>query len=558
MGEQDHTRKKYIRNLAVVFFTALLLLTFCSNTIMNLALPQVTVTKLKSGTIYNRVRGNGKVEAVHHYEVKADREKKIAYISVSEGDTVSQNQVLFLYEDGKNQELEAEKEELDNLQLEYQKSLLEMGNEYGTSNLVIQNARDELLAAMEKKEQAVSAQGEITNLKQSIQQKSEETEKLEAAAKEAQKKLEDGGTKEDSTVMELEIQTMERELETLNTALGDLQADLQSAIESGNEQEETRLAREVRDKEKEIAYKEQDLEKKKTAWKDAKKNNKTIEKLEKKATEAKEAYESRAAELEGEKERLASLEANIMSVEEAEALVKDKEVALRGLLLEARKDNLDFQNLSERVRKQEAEVESLKENEQGREVRSPVAGVISEIAYGAGDTVFANETVVTINMIEEGYTVSFPVTLEQSKYVSVGNEGSVLNVWDESANAELVSVKANPEDPDRSRLLTFRVWGEEITPGQSLAISVGEMQNEYETIVPRNAVYEDNQGKFVYALRIKATPLGSRYLAERRPVEVLASDDTYAAVSADLGADDYIITESIDPIEDGMKVRLVD
>ncbi|MCM1161926.1 MAG: HlyD family efflux transporter periplasmic adaptor subunit [Roseburia sp.] len=558
MEERDNTRKKYIRNLAVVFFTALFILTFCSNTIMNLALPQVTVTRLKSGTIYNKVRGSGKVEAVHHYEVKADREKKIAYMSVSEGDTVSQNQVLFLYEDGKNQELEAEKETLSSLQLEYQKSLLEMGNEYGTSNLVIQSARDELLAAMEKKEQASAAQGEIASLKQSIQQKSEETKKLEDAAKKAQEKLENAGIKEDSAAIEQEIQAMERELEGLNIALGDLQADLQSAIESGNGQEETRLTREIRDKEKEITYKEQDLEEKKAAGKAAKKSNKAIEKLETKAAETKADYESKAAELAGEKERLSLLEADVMSLEDAEALVKDKEIALKSLLLEARKDNLDFQNLSEKVRKQETEVESLEANEAGREVCSPVAGIISEISYGAGDTVFANETVATINMIEEGYTVSFPVTLEQSKYVSVGNEASVLNVWDESANAKLISIKANPEDPNRSRVLTFRVWGEEIAPGQSLAISVGEMREEYEAIVPRNAVYEDNQGKFVYALRIKTTPLGNRYLAERKPVEVLASDDTYAAISADLGADGYIITESIAPIEDGMKVRLVD
>ncbi len=45
MEEQNNKRKKYIRNVAAVFFAALLILTFCSNTIMNLALPQVTIMK---------------------------------------------------------------------------------------------------------------------------------------------------------------------------------------------------------------------------------------------------------------------------------------------------------------------------------------------------------------------------------------------------------------------------------------------------------------------------------------------------------------------------------
>ncbi len=494
----------------------------------------------------------------NHYEIKAEAEKKIARISVSEGDTVSKNQLLFLYEDGENQQLEAEKEALKALELEYQKSILEMGNEYGTSNLVIQNARDELLKAMEKKERSVNAQGEIAGLKQSIQQKTEEVKALESAAAEAQKKLEDEGAEENGAAVKEEIQVMKRELEGLYTALGDLQADLQSAMESGNGQEEIRLTREIRDKEKEITYKEQDLEKKREEYKEARKNNKTREKLEEKAAEAKRDYESMASKLEEEKERLAQLEADIMPLEEAEAFVKDKEVALKNLLLDARKNDLDFQSLGEKVSRQEAEVGKLEENQGGREVRSPVSGVISRIAYNPGDTVLPNETVVTINMIEEGYTVTFPVTLEQSQYVAVGNEASVLNVWDESANAKLINIKANPEDPDRSRLLTFRVWGEEIAPGQTLAVSVGEQKNEYDAIVPRNAVYEDNQGKFVYALRIRSTPLGSRYLAERKTVEVLASDDSYAAVLADLSPDDYIITESIEPLEDGMKVRLVD
>ncbi|MBD5465555.1 MAG: HlyD family efflux transporter periplasmic adaptor subunit [Lachnospiraceae bacterium] len=556
MEEQNKTRKKHIRNLAVVFFTALLILTFCSNTIMNLALPQVTVTRLKSGTIYNKVRGNGKVEAVHNYEVKLDSQKKIVHMYISEGDTVSENQLLFLCEDGKNEELESKEEALDNLQLQYQKSLLEMGNEYGTTNLTIQNARDELLDAMEKKKQAEAGQGEISALKQSIQAKSEEVGKLKANVEEAQKKLADGGSREDGTVMEAEIQAMERELEGLYTALGDLQADLQLA--NGNTAEETRLAREIRDKEKEISYKEEDLNTKKEAMQAAINDSAHIEQLEKEAEEANAAYERKSSELEKEKERLALLETDIMTAEDAEKLVKEKELALKNLLLAARIQNLDFQHLGEQVSKQEAEVDRLKENENGNEVHSPVAGVISEIRHTAGDTVQQEETIVAINMVDEGYTVSFPVTLEQSRYVEVGNEASVLNVWDESAVAELIQIKANPEDPNRSRILTFRVQGEEITQDQSLAISVGDMQDDYEAIVPINAVHEDNQGKFVYALKARSTPLGNRYLAERRAVEVLASDDTYAAVSSDLSPDEYVITESIEPIEDGMKVRLID
>ncbi|MBR1691697.1 MAG: HlyD family efflux transporter periplasmic adaptor subunit, partial [Lachnospiraceae bacterium] len=545
-----------IRRIAIVFFAVLLILTFFSNTIMNLTLPQVAVAKVKSGMIYHKVRGNGKVETVHHYDVKLKRSKKIARISVSEGDTVSENQLLFVCETGEDEELAARQEALGSLQLEYQKSLLEMGSEYGTKNIEIQNARDELAAAIEKKNQAVSGEGELAALKQSVGQKEEELAGLGQKLEEAQNKLANAGGAKDIASVESEIQAMERELEALNIALGDLQADLQEAEAKENAEQQTSISRQIRDKEKEIAYKKEDLKSKRKEQKKAKKDNQKLESLETAAKEAKDQYDIKSGELEREKEKLSNLESSLMTVEEAEKLVKEKELALKELLLEEKKENLDFAYLEKQVNKQEQEVAGLMQEE--NEVRSPVSGVISKINLEAGDTAAAEETVITINMTGEGYTVSFPVTTEQSSYVSVGDEAAVLNVWDESTEAELISIKADPDDPDRSRILTFRIQGEEIVQGQSLAISVGEMQNTYDAIVPIGAVYEDNQGSFVYILHVRATPLGNRYLAERRTVDVLAADDKNAAVSADFSSEDYVITESMEPIEDGEKVRLLD
>ena len=55
----------------------------------------------------------------------------------------------------------------------------------------------------------------------------------------------------------------------------------------------------------------------------------------------------------------------------------------------------------------------------------------------------------------------------------------------------------------------------------------------------------------------KSTPLGNRYTATRADVQVLAEDDTSAAVSG-LAANDYIITTSSKPLDAGSQVRMVE
>ena len=55
----------------------------------------------------------------------------------------------------------------------------------------------------------------------------------------------------------------------------------------------------------------------------------------------------------------------------------------------------------------------------------------------------------------------------------------------------------------------------------------------------------------------KSSPLGNRYIATRVDVQVLAQDDTTAAVSG-LSFGDYVITTSSKPLEAGMQVNMVE
>ena len=61
--------------------------------------------------------------------------------------------------------------------------------------------------------------------------------------------------------------------------------------------------------------------------------------------------------------------------------------------------------------------------------------------------------------------------------------------------------------------MTFDITGDEVTPGQSLNVSVGQKSANYDLIVPNSAIREDSNGKFILIRGIQEQPLGNRYVA---------------------------------------------
>lgn len=558
MEENKNNKKIKLRNCLIGFFVVMLFLTIFSSTLANLTLPQVTVTKIKSGTIYTKVRGSGKVEAVHNYDLKAEGKRKIRQVSIAEGDSVSENQLLFTYEDRENETLMGQEENLERLMLEYQKALLDVGNEYGTSNILIQNARDELLLAIEKRNQAEALQGSKTALEESIAGKTEALSKLEEKVSAAQKKQDKNGDIVEVLEIENTITALEREIAALQVETADLNEDSKKAEADGDTEKVAALNRNIRDKETELTYKKKDLSKANDNLIKGMASNKAAETYKKALEEAMESYNKKKTELDNEKEKLTLLESDYQSKEEAEAIVKEKEAALKALVLEEKKQSLDFNDLTKRLKEQKETIEKIKKTNNSNQLLSPVNGIISEVNFVAGDSVEEGDTLLTINMIEQGYTLSFPVTVKQSEYVRIGDKGEILNLFDKTAKAELTGIKVNPEDPNKSKILTFQLEGDAVEVSQSLAVSVGSLCESYETIIPINSLFEDNQGKFVYILKVKATPLGNRYSVVRKAVEVVAADDSYVAVLSDISVSDYVITESVEPLQNGIKVRMSD
>lgn len=216
--------------------------------------------------------------------------------------------------------------------------------------------------------------------------------------------------------------------------------------------------------------------------------------------------------------------------------------------------NLQYEELQEKKK----ELEALSGGKASSfELRATHAGTVSEVTFRAGEITTDGATAVVIDVVESGYTVSFSVTNAEATRLKVGDTGTVSDTyWGQNVSATLS--KIIPDPTGKTKTLVFDLVGD-VNAGQSLTITVGERSTGYSSVIPKSALHEDANGKFIYITKTKSTPLGDRFVATRLDVSVAASDDKNVAITTDDAyLYEYLITSSTKPFEEGDYVRLSD
>ncbi len=139
---QRTKRREWVKTFAIIFLAILLVLTFFSNTIMNRSLPEVAAQYVESGTINAKIRGTATVAADETYDVTINQTRKIRSVMVKVGDNISAGDVLFVLEPADSEELKTAQKTLSDLELAYQKSLIDASNASSTENREVQKLRD--------------------------------------------------------------------------------------------------------------------------------------------------------------------------------------------------------------------------------------------------------------------------------------------------------------------------------------------------------------------------------------------------------------------------------
>ena len=265
---------------------------------------------------------------------------------------------------------------------------------------------------------------------------------------------------------------------------------------------------------------------------------------------------------------ITTLEANLAALQEKQTAYKaaletvnakqrELETTLSGKDIDKQLNNLELQSMNIEIEKQQELVDKYTKDSVGAEIKSPVSGVVSAINVSAGKDTTPDQAMAVIDVVDRGYILKIPVTNEQAKQVKVGDTAEVTNYyWGNEITAVLESITSDPSSAGQKKLLVFRVSGD-IEAGTNITLSVGQRSAPMDAIVPKSAVREDDNGKFVLVVTSWSTPLGNRYTATRADIQVLAEDDTSVAVSG-LASSDYVITTSSKPLDAGSQVRMVE
>ncbi len=649
--ENSVRKREWVKTAAIIFLAVLLVLTFFSKTIMNASLPEVAAQQAASGAINARIRGNGTVEASEVYNVTIKQTRKVASVLVKTGQEINVGDTMFVLEAEDSDELKQAETDLETLQQNYDKSLIEAGNTAAQENYDVQKARDaynEALAiyrqystmdASQLATQKAAADAKLKELQTAKTTIDNQLTKLKADEKytAAQATI----TEQEATIKTLEAEK-EKLLETLPASYKDCRNASQYQTLINDTLNDANYIRNLARYEKNFAtfsslcdndyaimkecyeniesmrrrieggtvktpvdeggkpiyalttdetaeiYKEafkalapfyygypKDPADGLLNWQDQLK----IATVNDKIADANDAINNPtngAKTIVGNYERSIddltkqsdSLDAQIndqqaavdklSSAASAAETVKSTKQALEDLVFKQNlgdSSSVDMEASKKAIERKQAEVDKLRENADELEVKSSVSGTIASINASAGKSIGGEEQpLATINVTDRGFTVKIDVTNDQAKKVKTGDTAELVNFWGGDAVATLDQITSSQTAGNRT--LVFTLTGD-IQAGQNVTLSIGQKSANYDALIPLSGLREDSNGKFVYVLESKSSPLGSRYIATRVTVQELARDDKSAAVSG-ISSGDFIITTSNKPIEAGKQVRLAD
>lgn len=557
--ERSPARKReIIKTILIIFLAGLLILTFFSNTIMNKSLPEVTTDKVTSGKLTERVRASGMVRSNQSYQVLSDGNYTVDTINIKKGQEVEKDDVLFVLKGSESEDLSTLEDAVADMELEYEKALLELPNDFAEEKKNVRDARLALDQAIAKRDEAYQAQ--FTNAQEKAQLQSD---------KAAANRLSSLKEKLTSTINAIDSDDYTNAAPEFTGNLPALLARSKNAedaytsayeiysqaIENGADESVVNSAladanakEAVRDR----AVSDYDSAKSDIRYDLAIQLSDTEYELDEINSRLPDGEGMGMGESMSYEECVADVQTKQNSLDDAvAALAKAQSEAS----VTSQQTNLEMTSKKSKLDAKKAELDKLKKKSGDIEVKSKYSGVVSEVNVQPNDTTTPDYELATIDIVDQGFTIEASVSSDKAKKLKKGVKAEVINNWSGSTEAVLKEIKNSSTPGSSDKTLIFEVSGE-VDSGTYVELSVPIGSSNYDTIVPKSAVKEGNDGKYVLTVKSKSSPLGNRYYAEKIKIEELASDETSVAVNAPISQGTYLITAASKNVDPGDQVRM--
>ena len=545
-------RREWIKNVAIIFLAAMLVLTFFSGTIQNYYLPEVAVQYTTSDSVSSGIRASGTVSAEKTYNIVAAGTRTVESVLVRNGDEVAAGDVILTLEDTESEELTAARDELKRLQNDYERALLMQSHSTTTSlEQAVTNAETAYAHAVADKTNFEAA------LASSTQQRAVDDAQRALAALE---NWHDGRGQIDvdkaaavaSFAAYVGVKNTDDLFEGTPTAVltpmtdenGDPVDKDGKPLEPDPENEGEWLGEQGMEETTVYVVTDTSFANVKAGYQPLYDAANSIAKAELIAAEG--------ALREVRDGYTDAVTAAQQALTTARQLLDE---AKKSNAADAKLENMDLQEKKEAITRQQETVAGLEADATDAVITAKQAGTVSGLMIAAGEKLTDGETVCTVQLTDTAYTVDISLSQEDARKVRVGTPATVSGYWwGETPRATVTSIRSDTAQRG-NKIVTLTLTGS-VEAGSSFNFVLAETSSTYDIVVPKSAVHQDNTGDFVFTVINKNTPLGTRYHVVRTDVEVLAQDDTRCAVLGDFTGWDYVVTSSSAPLSSGDQVRM--
>ena len=575
------TRRTRVVKAMIAFVVILALLTFFSNTIMNLTIPKVMGTYASRGNLSYSNSAKGNITVENHTEVKGldgrtvDQVMVTNYDSVEKGDTI-----LTLKSIEESEDIQTKKDRLKTLEreAEYEErgsSTTDFTSYYDSINLAkatLSDAEDTLDMVLNRDD--VEAEN-----KKIIDEESAKAVSLEASVNAAAKTVED--IKKDIAAIDASIAPLKSQIDvyvalgtptpTPTPVPGTEETEPEPSLPEGVTPTPTpvpNLDPDGLDKDS-PTYEMDKLLLKISQYEEQKNLESQLEAAQQRLDEASAELAECQGKIQDAKNAIAALstlpsEASARNaVTSAQNAVNSAQKSLSDAMTQAGISEDKARDLAEdrdeEIAKLKKDIAELEKQAKITAITAPVDGYIYNIAVSSGDTLTA-KTLVTyiIPKTDRVCSVSFTFTSQAAQNIWVGMSLEVTSGFINGCT--VTSIKPDPNNPRGYKIVKCMVDGNDAWPDEEITVNAGRGNDNYKCVVPSSAVSKDNNGAFVYVIVGSSTPLGDKYNVKRVDVTVEATDGSASAIKGE-GLDKYdvmIVVRSEKPLEDGQRVRLED
>ena len=576
MAMGSKRRVKVIKAM-IAFIVILALLTFFSNTIMNLTIPKVMGSYASRGNLSYSNNARGTITVDNQTEVKGLEGRTVEKVLVGNFDLVKKGDQLFTLKPiEESSDLQSKKDSLVELQraAEYD-SRTDDSVDFSSYYDTINSCKESLSQAEDTLDKVRNRDDVEAENKAIIDEESVKAVSLEASVTAAAKTVED--LKKDISAIDSQIAPLESQIQVY-VALGTPTptptpapgtSTPEAAPEGASPTPIPDLDPDGIDRNSptyeidKLMFKIGQLEEQKKAI------SSQLSDAQARLDEASAALaecQGKIAEAKAEIAELATLPTETAAqnaVTAAQHAVTAAQKSLNDAQTQAgitQDKNRDMaEDREKQIAKLEKEIAELEKAAKITAITAPADGYVYNVSVYAGDSLTAKDIgAYIIPEFDRVCSVTFEFTAQAAQSIYIGQALDVTSGFIDGCT--VASIKPDPKNPRGTRLVKCIVDGNDAWPGEEITVNAGKGNDNYKCVVPASAVNEDNSGNFVYVIQGSSTPLGDKYTVKRVDVTVEAEDGAAKAIKGE-GLDKYdvmIVIRSEKPLEDGQRVRLED